>query len=393
MKKTINLFTVAVCFLISTTTMAQLLSNTTFTTPSPGWYQIGKWETGQRGSERVAVSLSGGSHAPQELIIDVFKNWSSAFTVDCKGSRNTSLQQVRITKDATYYYLEVYFNIAILNNGNIHRYALAGKSSGLSTNSGVLPPGIDNEIFYEIETPANNSFLGGNIVTNSKIGIGTLSPTEKLEVNGNLKLGYNPTLTWDSNSLSLVSKTDAISVVTIKGTNSYNPRLDIWNKGNTEKTTYIQGDGLFYHKGNVGIGTSNTQSFKLAVNGDMVATKVKVALQENWSDFVFYDNYKLPTLKEVENHIQEKGHLKNIPSAIEVEKNGFFLGEMDAKLLQKIEELTLYTIQQEKALNSQREEIELLKEQKSKIEKLEEENKILKSLIERLNKLEAQIKK
>ena len=71
-----------------------------------------------------------------------------------------------------------------------------------------------------------------------------------------------------------------------------------------------------------------------------------------WSDFVFFKDYKLPTLKEVENHIKEKGHLKDIPSAKEVEKNGFFLGEMDAKLLQKIEELTLYTIEQEKKIKA-----------------------------------------
>ena len=58
---------------------------------------------------------------------------------------------------------------------------------------------------------------------------------------------------------------------------------------------------------------------------------------------------------------KEKGHLKDIPSAKEVEENGIFLGEMDAKLLQKIEELTLYTIQQEKKIEDQDEEIKKLK--------------------------------
>lgn len=63
-----------------------------------------------------------------------------------------------------------------------------------------------------------------------------------------------------------------------------------------------------------------------------------------WSDFVFNDDYDLPTLQEVEKHIREKGHLKNIPSAKEVEENGIQLGEMNAKLLPKIEELTLYIL-------------------------------------------------
>ncbi|GIQ59785.1 hypothetical protein Flavo103_29210 [Flavobacterium collinsii] len=63
-----------------------------------------------------------------------------------------------------------------------------------------------------------------------------------------------------------------------------------------------------------------------------------------WSDFVFKKEYDLPTLTEVEKHIREKGHLENIPSEKEVLENGINLGEINAKLLQNIEELTLYMI-------------------------------------------------
>ncbi len=104
--------------------------------------------------------------------------------------------------------------------------------------------------------------------------------------------------------------------------------------------------------GKVGIGTTDTKGFELGVNGKIAALEVKVALYDNWPDYVFEKDYKLPTLKEVEKHIQEKGHLKDIPNAGEVKKDGIFLGEMNAKLLQKIEELTLYTIQQEKEITS-----------------------------------------
>lgn len=117
--------------------------------------------------------------------------------------------------------------------------------------------------------------------------------------------------------------------------------------------------------GNVGIGTLNTGNWKLSVNGNIRAKEIKV--ETGWSDFVFYDSYKLPTLKEVEEHIKEKGHLQGIPSAKEVEENGIFLGEMDAKLLQKIEELTLYTIQQEKEIARQSKEIEALKSLNKKL--------------------------
>ncbi|WP_348736886.1 hypothetical protein [Tenacibaculum sp. 190524A02b] len=135
--------------------------------------------------------------------------------------------------------------------------------------------------------------------------------------------------------------------------------------------------------GRIGIGTINTGKHRLAVEGSIGAREIKVEAFPNWSDFVFEEEYKLPTLKEVENHISKKGHLKDIPSAKEVKENGFFLGEMDAKLLQKIEELTLYTINQEKQLQSQN----------NKIKQLEKENTQLKSLLERVAKLEKQINK
>lgn len=101
--------------------------------------------------------------------------------------------------------------------------------------------------------------------------------------------------------------------------------------------------------GNIGIGTINPQA-KLAVNGDMFAKKVKVT-QDGWSDFVFDADYKLRPLKDVEQFIQQHKHLPEIPSADSVVRNGLDLGANQALLLQKIEELTLYIIQQQKQLD------------------------------------------
>ena len=145
-----------------------------------------------------------------------------------------------------------------------------------------------------------------------------------------------------------------------------------------DKPTYNSISTANYGTGDVGIGTSDTKGFKLGVKGKIAAEEVKVATYDNWADFVFAKEYKLPSLKEVENHIKEKGHLKDIPSAKEVKKNGIFLGEMDSKLLQKIEELTLYTIKQQK-------EIEILKEEKKELKSV---NKKLLELQKRLEKLE-----
>ncbi|WP_369014642.1 hypothetical protein [Flavobacterium anhuiense] len=127
-----------------------------------------------------------------------------------------------------------------------------------------------------------------------------------------------------------------------------------------------------YFNGNVGIGTINPTN-KLDVNGTIHSKEVKVDLN-GWSDFVFKKEYNLPTLEEVEKHITEKGHLENIPSEEEVLKNGINLGEMNAKLLQKIEELTLYSIQQNKKIEEQSKEIESLKSLALRVAKLEKES-------------------
>jgi hypothetical protein len=98
--------------------------------------------------------------------------------------------------------------------------------------------------------------------------------------------------------------------------------------------------------GNVGIGT-NTPKEKLSVNGKIRAHEVKVETA-NWPDYVFSPSYKLPDLKETEKFIKANNHLPDIPSAAEVEKEGVNLGEMNARLLKKIEELTLYLIELKK---------------------------------------------
>lgn len=142
--------------------------------------------------------------------------------------------------------------------------------------------------------------------------------------------------------------------------------------------------------GNVGIGVTNPQH-KLDVNGTIHAKEVKVDLS-GWADFVFKKGYDLPSLEEVEKHIQQKGHLPGIPSEKEVLENGISLAENQTLLLQKIEELTLYSIEQSKKLKLQAEEISYqtgaIKEQSKMIKTLEQKNSSLKSLIERVEKLE-----
>ena len=122
----------------------------------------------------------------------------------------------------------------------------------------------------------------------------------------------------------------------------------------------------------IGIGTSNPDE-KLTVKGKIHTQEVKVDMQGPLvPDYVFANDYKLKSLQQVENYIKENNHLPEIPSAKEIEKNGLMLAEMNMSLLKKIEELTLYAIEQQKNTEKL---IQLLDEQNKRLKILEEGRK------------------
>ena len=100
---------------------------------------------------------------------------------------------------------------------------------------------------------------------------------------------------------------------------------------------------------------------KLEVNGQIHARSIKVDIKE-WADAVFEEDYELSRLREIEIYIQKHGHLPEVPSAVEVEKNGIELGQMNALLLKKIEELTLHLIDKEKQIDQLIKDVHSLKE-------------------------------
>tara|TARA_R110000796_G_scaffold250650_2_gene380108 strand:+ start:4600 stop:5529 length:930 start_codon:yes stop_codon:yes gene_type:complete len=158
-----------------------------------------------------------------------------------------------------------------------------------------------------------------------------------------------------------------------------NPPTDfvqIWSSLDGERQYSDSTFNSLYLLENLGIGTANPGNYKLAVNGDIHAREVKVDLV-GWPDYVFKEDHDLPSLEEVEKHIREKGRLINIPSAKEVEENGIQLGEINKLLLEKIEELTLYILEQHKDLESK----------DSKIKSIENNQKELKAQLSKIQSL------
>jgi hypothetical protein len=119
---------------------------------------------------------------------------------------------------------------------------------------------------------------------------------------------------------------------------------------------------LIKSDGNVGIGTTNPGPYKLAVEGVIGARRMKITQVPGWADFVFHEDYQLPSLGYVENFIQENKHLPGIPSEEQVKEEGIDVSEMNKMLLQKIEELTLYIIDIKKTNDTLKAEVEQLKQ-------------------------------
>jgi hypothetical protein len=194
-----------------------------------------------------------------------------------------------------------------------------------------------------------------------KVGVGTSTPEQKLDVRGNMVLEsgtspvfYTGTGTSELNRhLLLINSTNYGSASGLKAGGIL--VADSYNYANPGKNDLIV-------KGNVGIGTTTPGSFKLAVEGKIGAREVNVTTAA-WSDYVFQPAYQLRSLAEVDQFIKRNHHLPDVPSESEVLKNGQDLGEMNAILLRKIEELTLYMIELKKSDDQTRYENQIMKQE------------------------------
>jgi hypothetical protein len=138
--------------------------------------------------------------------------------------------------------------------------------------------------------------------------------------------------------------------------------------GTTNWASYFLGSN--YMSGDLRIGTTTAATgYILSVNGKIACEEILVQDMTAWPDYVFKNDYKLMSLDNLEQSIKENGHLPGFPSAQEVETNGIHLGTMQKQVVEKVEELTLYTIEQGKMLQELKKEIDALKAENAELRK------------------------
>ena len=241
----------------------------------------------------------------------------------------------------------IFIGVGGSDNG---RYLQVLNTPQVQVASGLKTGGLLVADYYPYANPGKN-----DLIVKGNVGIGTATPQSRLEVNGDLTFdsGTNPIIFTgtggaDNGRYLQVLNTPQVQVASGLKTGGLLV-ADYYPYANPGKNDLIV-------KGNVGIGTTNLGAYKLAVNGTIHAKEIIV--DSNWADFVFDKKYARMPLSDLANYVAQNSHLPGMPTADEVKQNGANLGDTQVKLLQKVEELSLYAIDQQNQIDQLKNEIE-----------------------------------
>jgi hypothetical protein len=189
-------------------------------------------------------------------------------------------------------------------------------------------------LFVTNHASAQNWLLGGNTPT----AVDTL---------GN-KTNQAMRIITNNSTRIFIKKTGEVGIANSTPTEKLDVGGNIRSSGNISSATLLVGT------------TTGATGFIASIGGKLIAEEVRVDLKALWPDYVFNNDYKLMSLEDLEASINTYQHLPGIPSANEIKTNGITLGEMQTKTIEKVEELTLYLIQLKKENNELRNRIEAL---------------------------------
>jgi len=249
----------------------------------------------------------------------------------------------------------------------------SGSYTGFYFNSGTgLTQENNNKVTLNGALQVNSTAGASSYIASGNVGIGTTSPITKMDVRGSIIAG--------TTDLAIGSIGSFLQIQQGAGTgNTFSSIGAYSNGGNNWNNLIFQSGG-----GNVLIGqtTQANSAYKLDVWGSARASKMVV--NATGADFVFEPTYKLPALSDIERYIRQNHHLSEIPSAAEMQKDGMDVGELNTKLLQKVEELTLYLIEKDKDNAAQK---KINQTQQGEINQLKASLEILRKEINNRHKL------
>lgn len=294
---------------------------------------------------------------------------------------NTNADNVGIGTTAPAFKLDVVRNgnaqVRVFNNGGGAgaTYRMTDQASGAdfafksTATGGFKIRDITNAmdvLFIESNSAPNSLYINAS----GWVGMGTATPVAPLNVMGDQELtGSYPFYTMDNTTAG------GNCGLEFSQNGSWVGWIFYDNSDNLLRFNCSSSNGYSNHMvilpdGRIGINTQTPATgYQLSVNGKVACEEVLVELDGSWPDYVFAENYNLMSLTDLENSIKQNNHLPGLPSASTVEENGFELADMQKRVVEKLEELTLYTIEQGKQIQQMQE----------KIADLEKENKSLKS--------------